>query len=193
MNTPRKTAPPLWHVHAAGLLAVLGVSGLALALFVKPRLSAREFAQSQREEIQSLENAASDAENSAVRIEGEASRLEGLAQRRAIPLTPISGLLGRLDAFSSLAQSSGVKILELKPGAEKAVVGYPVTPVKLRATATYERCTNLLRTLPTKFPDVAVEGLHLRGDANVAEAPATLELDMEWFSAPDAPAGTVKK
>ncbi len=176
-----------WRTHAGGLAAVAVVSVLAYGGVIRPRAAAAHEAamldQEHRQLVERDRQAAEEARLAELKAAELQERLGGLPD----VLGPVSALNKRLAELGAAADQFGVRILELKQGAEVPAPTHVRVGIRLRGTGTYGGVTNLLSHLHEQFPDLAVSSVAVavQGDDRV-QAGVTIEFD--WYAERNAPA-----
>jgi hypothetical protein len=177
-----------WRVHAGGLAAVALVSAMAYGGVIRPRAAAAHEAaildQEHRQLIERDRAAAEEARQAELKAGELQERLKSLPD----VLGPVSALNKRLAELGAAADQFGIRILELKQGAEAPATTHVRVGIRLRGTGTYTGVTHLLSHLHEQFPDLAVSSVALTVQGE-DRAQAGVTIEFEWYAERAAPAG----
>ena len=181
-----RTIPPQ-YVHGAGA-GVLVLAGIAFMYFqAGPVVAARAHLRELNSELATRKESLVQAQVSRKDTEARVAAMRAQLKERLLPLVPTSRLNERLEQLSQLAEASGMTVDRLSP-AEAATKGpFPAVQLKLVGQGPYEACERLIGTLHGSFEDTAITSLHVKGTPENAGAPVSLDLELLWYTAADAP------
>lgn len=169
-------------IHLGGVAAVVVVLSVFSIVIVRPRTRAADDVARLAWEISEIERKTEAQRGTCERVAGEMTKLKAQLEAEPAVLGPVTKLNARLAEVSRRAESMGIRVVELVPGAEQKASAALKVPIKLRGEGTYAAITGLLAKTHADFPDLAVAKLSIKGEPNSPASPASISIDFEWYA-----------
>lgn len=180
-----------WHVHAAGALLTLAACAAFGAFLVRPLLAARAQAHARAADLaaqhQSLQDLRSARKDTDIRLIAVSKQLE----EQTVRLEPKSRLNERLDQLTELAGAAGLQVHRLSPGVSSEGARHSATVLHLTGRGPFAACDRFVASIHSRFNDTAVITLHLTAPPENTDSPVDLNVELLWYTAPDAPSAPV--
>lgn len=181
------TIPPQ-YIHGTGVAVLVLATGAFTYFQARPIVAARVHVRELTEELAARKESLQQIQISRKDTEARVAAMKDQLKERLLPLVPTSHLNERLEQLSQLAEASGMTVDKLSP-AEGATGGpFPAIQLKLVGQGPYEACEHLMGALHATFEDTAITSLHVRGTPENPGAPVSVDLELLWYTAADAPA-----
>jgi Tfp pilus assembly protein PilO len=174
-----------WQVDAGAVLVILALVGAWYSLLVRPILARRADAESAAEQLESRKDSVARLRAERQDVEKALAAARDEVARQSVQLEPRSRVNQRLDSLTSLAQSCGIDVEKLAPGATAESARHGTMSLRLTGRAPYSACQDLVQQLHERFNDTALTSLRLASAPGSADEPVTIDLELLWFTAPD--------
>lgn len=184
---PQKTLPT-WGVHVAGGTLVLALTGAGLLLGVRPVQQRSEELRAVAASINETDERARSSEQSAARLIALKDQLDD-ELRRAVRLLPANRVNERLSEITTRAESHGLTVEQIVPGAPTVVGRFVAVSVRIGGACGYPDVTSFLGALHEEYRDLAVTGLQITGQPGQPDQKTTYTVDFVWYAESAASAG----
>ncbi len=173
------------YVHTAGAALLIASIGAFTYFQARPIVHARAEARALQAELADRRAALQQAQASSRTIAASITSARSALAERLMQLVPRSHLNERLEALSGLVEAAGMQVDRLAPGDVVVTGPFPAVPLQLAGHGPYQACQKLVESLHTAFADTAITGLRVKATPENPDAPATLEVELLWYTAAD--------
>lgn len=181
-----------WHVDTIAVLVVVVMIAAWYGFLVRPVLARRADALAAVAQLEARRESATRIRAERQDLEKRLDEARRAAAAQSVQLEPRSRVNQRLDRLTSLAQTCGVEVERLAPGATAESARHGTMALRLTGRAPYASCAQLVCQLHSLFNDTALTSLKLAAAPSSTDQPVTIELELLWFTAPDVRADAQK-
>lgn len=170
-----------WLGACASLLASIG----GFAFGVDPLIDAARLRSQQSGCLHDLETRADEADRALRAARRQQAQVQEELRAIEIRLTSASTANARLRTLSGLADSCGLKLSRIEPGAMVPGVKYHTVPLRISGAGGFREAAAFLTRLHTEHRDIRVVSFRL---ASPVESSRTSEFSfgLHWYTALDA-------
>jgi hypothetical protein len=184
-------------IDAAGAAIAAILAGAVYFGGIVPARSAAEAAAKEHEDLAAKREDLIQVEGS-LRVARQ--KLENLTQKEPSTAPVARTPLDRIRRIGELAQTAGVSLTEVSPGAEQPGQRFNRSPLILKGAGRSPGFIALLREIHREFPDTQVVALTITGSPQLRQLDQSFAAELVWYSVarpkaasngPNAGAGTV--
>lgn len=177
------------RIDGIGIAMVAAVAGVLYVAGVRPLQEAHAETVKLRAELWAANSRLTDRKGTEEKAVASAKRLSDRLASLAVQLSSIERMNTRLSDLTHAAETSGMVIEAIRPGASTSQERYRAVTITLTGRCTYQQAAAFLDNLRTSFADTGLQGITFD---RLPDAPdqGRLQVTMVWYAAPAANAGS---
>ncbi len=169
------------QVDAAGIAAILAITGLAYALALRPAMQARReraemTAQLEQETIANRE-AAARVNQLQVALRQERETMAAYPIR----LSTLPAMNDRISRAVDLARQCGLEVRSTEPGKLEEATLHGAVGLRLEGRGSYPACATFLNLLNSEFSDMGVRSISLISQPQSPYDDPLFSFQLVWF------------
>lgn len=171
-------------VDAIGVGMIAAVVGAMYLGGVRPLQTAYSDTVSLKTDLWLSKNKLAEREQSEMRAADTAAQLTQRLEQLDIELSNIDQMNTRLSKVTAIAESVGMTLEGLRPGAEAQAERYRAVEITLIGRVDYLQAGDFLAELRRQLPDTGLLGIRFERIRSNEGVSGRLQLQMVWYAAP---------